>query len=250
MQHDKKVIGGRVIGVWPVRIGEVVIRPIEQQVCAAWFQCKHGRGDADRCQVATSSQARYLSGSKGSCPKVNLNDDQTGRHLWLTSNRHCGKKHAKSMCSIGSLRRSATNWISKPFSNISSKLSSKSPRRMPASSTYCRIARTKLILRASKNPHPKLIGRITIGLGEGITGWVAQERTRVVIPNNANDDPRFKFFHNLPEDRHQAFVSVPIMAKKEVVGVINVQHKRPKRYRPDELELLSTIANQVGGAID
>jgi GAF domain-containing protein len=40
------------------------------------------------------------------------------------------------------------------------------------------------------------------------------------------------------------------MAKKEVVGVINVQHKRPKRYRPDELALLSTIANQVGGAIE
>ena len=108
----------------------------------------------------------------------------------------------------------------------------------------------ELILRASKNPHPKLIGRITIGLGEGITGWVAQERTRVVIPSNASDDPRFKFFHNLPEDRHQAFVSVPIMAKKEVVGVINVQHKRPKRYQQDEIALLSTIANQVGGAIE
>jgi signal transduction protein with GAF and PtsI domain len=108
----------------------------------------------------------------------------------------------------------------------------------------------ELILRASKNPHPKLIGRITIGLGEGITGWVAQERTRVVIQSNANDDHRFKFFHNLPEDRYQAFVSVPIMAKKEVVGVINVQHKRPRRYQPDEIALLSTIANQVGGAIE
>ena len=43
MQHDKKVVGGRVIGVWPVRIGEVVIRPIEQQVCAEWFQSKHRR---------------------------------------------------------------------------------------------------------------------------------------------------------------------------------------------------------------
>jgi 3-dehydroquinate synthase len=43
MQHDKKVIGGRVIGVWPVQIGEVLIRPIERQVCAAWFQNKHGR---------------------------------------------------------------------------------------------------------------------------------------------------------------------------------------------------------------
>ena len=44
MQHDKKVVGGRVIGVWPVRVGEVVIRPIEQPVCAAWFLSKHGRG--------------------------------------------------------------------------------------------------------------------------------------------------------------------------------------------------------------
>lgn len=111
-------------------------------------------------------------------------------------------------------------------------------------------SREELILRASKNPHPKLIGRITIGLGEGITGWVARERTRVVIPSNASDDPRFKFFHNLPEDRYQAFVSVPVLTKQEVVGVINVQHKRPKRYRPDELALLTTIANQVGGAIE
>ena len=44
MQHDKKVLGGRVIGVWPVRVGEVVIQPIEQQICAAWFKRKHGRG--------------------------------------------------------------------------------------------------------------------------------------------------------------------------------------------------------------
>ena len=44
MQHDKKVIDGQVVGVWPVRIGEVVIRPIQQQVCAAWFQHTQGRG--------------------------------------------------------------------------------------------------------------------------------------------------------------------------------------------------------------
>jgi 3-dehydroquinate synthase len=53
MQHDKKVIGGRVIGVWPVQIGEVLIRPIERQVCAAWFQNKHGR----RRRPSSSRQA-------------------------------------------------------------------------------------------------------------------------------------------------------------------------------------------------
>ncbi len=41
MQHDKKVVGGQVVGVWPVRVGEVVIRPIERQVCAAWFKNNH-----------------------------------------------------------------------------------------------------------------------------------------------------------------------------------------------------------------
>ncbi len=110
--------------------------------------------------------------------------------------------------------------------------------------------RDELVLRSSKNPHPKLIGRVSLGLGEGITGWVAQEKVPVVIPRNASDDPRFKFFHNLPEDRYQAFVSLPIVTKGHVIGVINVQHKRVKRYQDAELALLSTIANQVGGAIE
>ena len=38
MQHDKKVVGGQVVGVWPVRIGDVVVRPLGQEACAAWFQ--------------------------------------------------------------------------------------------------------------------------------------------------------------------------------------------------------------------
>ena len=110
--------------------------------------------------------------------------------------------------------------------------------------------RDELILWASKNPHPRLIGRISVNLGEGITGWVAREQVRVVIPRKAHDDPRFKFFHNLPEDRYQAFISLPIVTKGEVIGVINVQHTRSKRYREAELALLSTIGKQVGGAIE
>jgi 3-dehydroquinate synthase len=52
MQHDKKVMGGQVVGVWPVRIGEVVIRPLEQRACEAWYRSRHGR------QMRTTSQSR------------------------------------------------------------------------------------------------------------------------------------------------------------------------------------------------
>jgi len=38
MQHDKKVVDGQVVGVWPVGIGKVVIRSIDKQACADWHR--------------------------------------------------------------------------------------------------------------------------------------------------------------------------------------------------------------------
>jgi signal transduction protein with GAF and PtsI domain len=110
--------------------------------------------------------------------------------------------------------------------------------------------REELVLRASKQPHPRLIGRIALEIGEGITGWVARERTPVAIDRNASEDPRFKRFHNLPEDRYHAFLSVPVIAKDQVIGVINVQHRDPHRHTVSEIALLTAIGHQVGGAIE
>ncbi len=111
-------------------------------------------------------------------------------------------------------------------------------------------AEQELVLRASKNPHPRLIGRIRLELGEGITGWAAKEKRTVAISKNADNDPRFAFFHNLPEDRYQAFLSVPFTSKGEVTGVINIQHKKPHYHSQNEIALLTTIGYQVGSAIE
>ena len=107
-----------------------------------------------------------------------------------------------------------------------------------------------LILRASKNPHPRLIGKIAVKVGEGITGWVAQEAQPVAIARHASKDSRFKFFHTLPEDRYEAFLSVPIVAPTDrVIGVINVQHRKSHRHGENEKTLMSIIGHQVGSAI-
>ena len=108
----------------------------------------------------------------------------------------------------------------------------------------------ELVLRASKNPHPKMLGKIKLKIGEGITGWVAKENKPVAISSNASDDPRFKFFHNLPEDKYQAFLSVPIINKDKVIGVINIQQKRTREYSESTISLIKTIANQIGSAIE
>jgi signal transduction protein with GAF and PtsI domain len=109
-----------------------------------------------------------------------------------------------------------------------------------------------LVLRGSKNPHPRLIGKIELKVGEGITGWVAQEAQAVAIARHASKDSRFKVFQTLPEDKYEAFLSVPIVAPPtdRVIGVINVQHRKAHKHSDAEKTLLSIIGHQVGGAIE
>ncbi|MCK5612370.1 GAF domain-containing protein [Candidatus Pacearchaeota archaeon] len=107
-----------------------------------------------------------------------------------------------------------------------------------------------LTLMASKIPHKKMLGKINLKIGEGITGWVAKENKPVAIKKNACRDDRFKNFDVLPEDKYEAFLSVPIVYKGKVSGVINTQHKKAHEYSADTVKLISTIAKQVGGVIE
>ena len=107
-----------------------------------------------------------------------------------------------------------------------------------------------LVLRASKNPHPNSVGTIRIAIGEGITGWVARERCAVAISENAMGDPRFRRFRRLPEDRFEAFLSVPILAGGRLIGVLNLQHQERHEHSPQEVKLVATIGHLVGAEIE
>ncbi len=108
----------------------------------------------------------------------------------------------------------------------------------------------ELVLRASKNPHPEEVDHLRLGLGEGITGWVAKNKQPVAVACNAFQDTRFQFFNELPEDRYEAFLSVPILCRGRLVGVINLQNRRPHSYTRREIRLLSTIGFFVGAEIE
>src|SRR5262245_45383118 len=104
----------------------------------------------------------------------------------------------------------------------------------------------ELVLCASNSPSPAIIGKVRLKLTEGLTGWVARERRMVAISREANRDPRFKFFSDLPEDTYEAFLSAPVIARNRVVGVVNVQHRQPHPHSGNEMEGVTTIAEQGG----
>jgi uroporphyrinogen-III synthase len=108
----------------------------------------------------------------------------------------------------------------------------------------------ELVLRASKNPHPDVVDNLKLRVGQGITGWVAEHAEVVAIPQRAAQDPRFQFFHELPEDSYEAFLSVPLMCRGRVVGVINLQHRQPHVHRQREIRMISAIGFLVGAEIE
>ncbi len=75
-------------------------------------------------------------------------------------------------------------------------------------------------------------------------------RQPVAVARNASQDPRFRFFSELPEDRYEAFLSVPVLCRGRVVGVINLQHQLPHEYTGGEIKLISTIGFLVGAEIE
>ena len=108
------------------------------------------------------------------------------------------------------------------------------------------VEEAELVLYATNASDRSNIGKVRLRLDEGLTGWVARERRLIAISREAYNDPRFKYFKDLPEDTFEAFLSAPVISQNRIVGVINVQHRLPHNHSGSEMELLTTLGEQVG----
>ena len=104
-------------------------------------------------------------------------------------------------------------------------------------------------LRASQLPHASTIGSFRIKVGDGITGWVAENKSVVALSARANADPRFKSVPGLIEDTYEAFLSVPLLNKDQIIGVVNVHHRDRHNHSFDEVSAISLIGELMSAAI-
>ena len=87
-----------------------------------------------------------------------------------------------------------------------------------------------------------------IGVGEGIAGTVFLER-KPIITNLGSADPRFIVKEVLSNTK--SLLCVPLIAKGEVIGVINITNKKhDKLINQKDLEFITSLANQAAIAID
>jgi GAF domain-containing protein len=108
----------------------------------------------------------------------------------------------------------------------------------------------RLVLRAASEPYGGLAGQIRLDRGEGIAWW-AVEHGEPAFTQNAVDDPRNKFVPELEEEKFQSLLSVPVASRDgDVIGAITMHTEAPREFTEQEVELLTSTASLVGGAIE
>ena len=101
---------------------------------------------------------------------------------------------------------------------------------------------------ANEGLNPDMIGKASLASGEGLVGLVA-ERAEPINLEDAASHPQFFFVADMAEEAFGAFLGVPIIHVREVLGVLVVQDRELRRYEEEEVSFLVTLAAQIATRI-
>ncbi len=111
--------------------------------------------------------------------------------------------------------------------------------------------RERLVVRAAVEGYEQWVGRFSLAMGEGLTGWTALTRRPGIIRDDPLSDPRFKFVPELNDDRFQSYLTIPIAAPDgRLIGVITMHTEAPHEFSDDDLTVMQTLSTLIGAVID
>lgn len=104
------------------------------------------------------------------------------------------------------------------------------------------------VLAATQGLNQNAVGHARVPIDKGLIGLVG-EREEPLNLDNAVDHPRFYRLDEVKEEAYHAFLGVPIIYHRQVLGVLMVQQQEPRRYDESEEAFLVTLSAQLGPII-
>ena len=92
--------------------------------------------------------------------------------------------------------------------------------------------------------------RLPLMIGQGFAGKAALERRTISIPDLGNQPHNSIFVFDLIQEKFANYYAVPLIAKGQVIGVLETYHRSLLQPDDDWLDFLGTIAGQTAVAID
>ncbi|MCB1646692.1 MAG: phosphoenolpyruvate--protein phosphotransferase, partial [Pseudomonadales bacterium] len=108
--------------------------------------------------------------------------------------------------------------------------------------------RDRYLFMANRGLNQASVGRVSLDLTEGLVGYVG-ERAEPVNLDNAPEHPRYHYVEEIGEEPFSAFLGVPIIHHRRVLGVLVVQQREARRYDESEEAFLITLSAQLAGVI-
>lgn len=113
---------------------------------------------------------------------------------------------------------------------------------------FADYSQDNFILMATDGLNPSAVGTFRMGFTEGLVGLVAQREEPINIAY-AQSHPRFKLSPEVNEEGYNAFLSVPVVHQRKVLGVIVVQQKMARVFSHDEESFLITLSAQLASQL-
>ncbi len=119
-----------------------------------------------------------------------------------------------------------------------------------ACSVYLNDTQTdQYLLMAADGLIPDAVGKARVGRNEGLVGWVAAHEEAINL-SNAADHPGFRHIPDIGDGAFHGFMGAPIIHHGRVLGVLVTQKHERRRFDNDEAAFFTTLATQLGGALN
>jgi phosphotransferase system enzyme I (PtsP) len=115
-------------------------------------------------------------------------------------------------------------------------------------SVYLRDAKGDYVLMATDGLNPDAVGKVRLAAGEGLVGRVVVREEPINL-EHAEAHPSYQYFPETGEERYSAFLGVPIIHHRKVLGVLVVQQVEQRRFDEGEEAFLVTMSAQLAGVI-
>ncbi len=106
----------------------------------------------------------------------------------------------------------------------------------------------RYVFAATEGLNQALVGTVSLATHEGLVGQVAKREEPVNL-ENAGSHPSFHYVPDVGEELYNAFLAVPIIHQRDVLGVLVVQQKARRRFDESEEAFLVTLSAQLAGVI-
>ncbi|MDD9890741.1 MAG: phosphoenolpyruvate--protein phosphotransferase [Gammaproteobacteria bacterium] len=104
------------------------------------------------------------------------------------------------------------------------------------------------VLMASEGLNKEAIGHVSLEIGEGLVGLVAKHAEPINL-QDASSHPSYHYIEETGEEIFHAFLGVPIIHHRSVLGVLVVQHEERRAFDEGEEAFLITLSAQLAAII-